>query len=424
MFRGKRFLLTHIWLRGFGGAELNILELATFLKRNGAEVEVFTFLLLSPLAEEFTKNGITVIDDIDHSFTVSDYDYIWCAQNILPPAIVQELMNKQTKLPKFAFFHMAALEDHVLEQPYIHQLETKLSSSALAISEEIIEKNLSRYFTENENIVLYQNPAPSEYGSYTFGRKTLKKIMVISNHPPKELLDLSEVFQEKDIVVDYYGVWSDKYELASPELFLNYDCVIGIGKNVQYCLTIGIPIYIYDHFNGPGFLNEENFALAEKHNFSGRGFEQLKRTSKEIAEEILVNFEKTREFQMDNLATFRDKFLMDHVIKRVIDYLDKQNKEIKAFDLPYASYVQAMILLIKNTVVRLDNDVVNLWKQIDVDKNEINILNEQLLALEENRDYWKSEQEKLYKEIGLIKVSRSYRFFEKLRQLRKRTKRK
>ncbi|MDW7798179.1 hypothetical protein SCQ32_01650 [Streptococcus canis] len=55
MYQGKRFLLTHIWLRGFSGAEINILELATFLKEAGAEVEVFTFLAKSPMLEEFQK---------------------------------------------------------------------------------------------------------------------------------------------------------------------------------------------------------------------------------------------------------------------------------------------------------------------------------------------------------------------------------
>jgi len=33
-----------------------------------------------------------------------------------------------------------------------------------------------------------------------------------------------------------------------------------------------VPVYLYDHFGGCGWLTEDNFALAEWHNFSGRGF--------------------------------------------------------------------------------------------------------------------------------------------------------
>lgn len=104
MYQGKRFLLTHIWLRGFSGAEINILELATYLKEAGAQVEVFTFLAKSPMLDEFQKNGIPVIDDSDYPFDVSQYDVVCSAQNIIPPAMIEALGKSQEKLPKFIFF--------------------------------------------------------------------------------------------------------------------------------------------------------------------------------------------------------------------------------------------------------------------------------------------------------------------------------
>ncbi|WNZ95418.1 hypothetical protein QYR60_05830 [Streptococcus iniae] len=148
MYKGKRFLLTHIWLRGFSGAEINILELATYLKKEGAKVEVFTFLASSPMIEEFQKRDISVIDDINYPFDINCYDVIFSAQNIIPSAIVNALGKKQEKCPKFIFIHMAALKEHVLEQPYIYGLEEKLSSATLAISEEIVQKNLKRFLRE------------------------------------------------------------------------------------------------------------------------------------------------------------------------------------------------------------------------------------------------------------------------------------
>ncbi|HFR3410750.1 TPA: glycosyltransferase, partial [Streptococcus suis] len=70
MFEEKRFLLTHIWLRGFGGAELNILELAEYLQQEGAIVEVFTYLFLEPMRSEFEKRNIKVITDREHVFSL------------------------------------------------------------------------------------------------------------------------------------------------------------------------------------------------------------------------------------------------------------------------------------------------------------------------------------------------------------------
>ena len=39
-------------------------------------------------------------------------------------------------------------------------------------------------------------------------------------------------------------------------------------------LQWGVPVYVYDYLGGPGYLTEANFSLAERNNFSGRGFEK------------------------------------------------------------------------------------------------------------------------------------------------------
>ncbi|HFR3829216.1 TPA: glycosyltransferase, partial [Streptococcus suis] len=125
MFEEKRFLLTHIWLRGFGGAELNILELAEYLQQEGAIVEVFTYLFLEPMRSEFEKRNIKVITDREHVFSLEDYDFIISCQNILPNSIVKSFREHHSKFPKILFLHMAALKSHVLEQPFVFGLESR-----------------------------------------------------------------------------------------------------------------------------------------------------------------------------------------------------------------------------------------------------------------------------------------------------------
>jgi hypothetical protein len=70
------------------------------------------------------------------------------------------------------------------------------------------------------------------------------------------------------MLIDAIG--SEKPAITSAELLDHYDCVISIGKTVQYCLVQGIPVFLYDRFGGPGYLNESNYELAEYYNFSGR----------------------------------------------------------------------------------------------------------------------------------------------------------
>ena len=88
---------------------------------------------------------------------------------------------------------------------------------------------------------------------------------MVSNHPPKELQEAMSLLSARgyqvDMLIDAIG--SEKPAITSAELLDHYDCVISIGKTVQYCLVQGIPVFLYDRFGGPGYLNESNYELAE-----------------------------------------------------------------------------------------------------------------------------------------------------------------
>lgn len=422
MFEEKRFLLTHIWLRGFGGAELNILELAEYLQQEGAIVEVFTFLFLEPMKSEFEKRKIKVITNREHVFSLENYDFIISCQNVLPNSIVKSFREQHSKFPKILFLHMAALESHVLEQPFVFGLESKLSSGTLSISQEVVDKNLNRFFKDIPKLLLYQNPVPVSYAiNISSNNRNLKKLLIISNHPPKELKEIQSCFESIGIIVDYAGVWSSKYELASPEMFAEYDCIVGIGKNVQYCLVLGKPIYVYDHFAGPGFLNSDNFELAEYHNFSGRGFEENQKSPQEIFEDILENYDEAKKFYTENVDFFRQKYQLSNVLPQLIEQIENDNKEIQLFSVEYSNYVLAMNTFIGDIVVRLENDVHNLWqgirdfeKRIDDLNLHIQYLNEMIVLKEQEVE----ENQLLIQELRLIYESKTYKlavFLQKIK---------
>ena len=417
--KGKRFLITHIWLRGYSGAEINILELAKYLKSKGGQVTIFTYSLLGVMKDEFSRESIPVITDFQHKFMLSDFDFIFSAQNILPNSLIDDLTRPHKHYPKFFFFHMAALADHVLEQPYINGLEEKLGSVILPISEEIIQNNLSRFNFKRDNLVLYPNPAPISFTEYSSKGEPpkLKKILVVSNHPPKEIKEMKSLFNEQSITVDYMGIWTDNYRLSTVEIFANYDCIVGIGKNAQYSLSMGVPIFVYDHFSGPGFLNESNFDETAWFNFSGRN-KQDRRTAIELVDEIIKGFEMAWKFQNSRVEEFKILYSFDTVINNLMIQANRNNKEIQLFPSEYASYVKAMNLLVKNQIVNPNNDVINLWDAVHQKDSQIDTL--QGLVSETNRIVANQSQkvDKLENELKLIKASKSYRFFEYLRKVR------
>ncbi|MEW6856332.1 hypothetical protein ABG752_11000 [Streptococcus iniae] len=96
-------------------------------------------------------------------------------------------------------------------------------------------------------------------------------------------------------------------------MIAGYDCVIGIGKNVQYCLAMGKPIYVYDHFKGPGYLTAENIEQAAFNNFSGRGFEKCRKTSQEIVSDLLAGYQSAQSFQKNILKNIETDILFQTI---------------------------------------------------------------------------------------------------------------
>lgn len=413
MFEGKRFLITHIWLRGFGGAEINILELSKYLSENGAKVDVFTFIAGEPLLSKFKDlKNTEIITDFEHDFKVEDYDYVISAQNILPNSIIRGLAKKRKKTPKFMFLHMSSLVEMPLEQPIIYGLEEKISSASLAISDKIIERNLSRFFENIPGPIIYPNPSPVEYSSLEMKKRDRVKIILsISNHPPEEIRKLKDILPKKGVQIDYIGVWSDRYELVDANLLKKYDAIIGIGKNAQYCLTAGIPVYVYDHYCGPGYLNENNYDAARNFHFSGRELEGVSKTAEEIANEIIEGYEKSFEFQSVNRDKFINQFSIDKIFPEIIERISDNKKDI-IFDEKYVEYVIAMNYLLKNNVAQKDNDSIEYKKMFEMWKAEAD-----KICAEKNK--LAAENDRLKSTISKISNSKFYKLGVKISSIKK-----
>ncbi len=259
------------------GSTVAVLEIADYLQHCGASVEVFAGSLGLPMSEEFSKRGIAVCVDEDKRYQLTDFDYIWINSQVFPLALVDQLRTvPQDKWPYFVFNHMSALDFAADEHPYLYMFEEKLSSLSVFVSEES-RKALARYYEQKiEPTALFPNASSDAFSGCGRPSKSLTRVAVITNHIPCEVIDAIGLLRQSGLQVDHIGAGGE-VKLVSPEVLSEYDSVISIGKTVQYCLMAGVPVYLYDHFGGFGYLDSHICDLAASRNYSGRGGRPLLR---------------------------------------------------------------------------------------------------------------------------------------------------
>ncbi len=114
-----------------------------------------------------------------------------------------------------------------------------------------------------------------------------------------------------------------EFKLITPEVLKDFDAVITIGRTVQYCLALGIPVYCYDRFGGPGWITESNIESASKFNFSGRCVDHFM-TSHEIVHNIIKGFKS-----IENEITFYKSYARSHYhLGHLIDSIDNQLSQL------------------------------------------------------------------------------------------------
>ena len=274
------------------------------------------------MKKEFEKRHIRLILDED-SPELDGADYVWVHHQVIPSRILDQL-TKNEPHPVFIFLHMSALPDLLIEQPYIFDLERRIATKSLFIAKEAISLAKDKYydFEKFHDVDLFPNPVPPAFLDPASPRENPKKILIVSNHPTPEVERAAELLSTDGIKTDLLGK-DGNYRLISPQILNKYDLVITIAKSVQYCLCMGIPVYIYDHFGGCGYLNSRNYNKAASHNFSGRGFQ--KKTAKLIASEILKGYKLALDYQLKNRQKFCDQFSLENNLERILSSL-KPNK--------------------------------------------------------------------------------------------------
>lgn len=324
---GTRVLVCHSIVHDIIGSTVVTLDLATALRDHGADVTVYATFVGEPASLLFAERGIQVLDDEGlGDLSWRDLDLVWVHSQVLPQRMVEELGEPWPEDgPAFVFLHMSALHYAPDEHPYIHQLEERLSSLSLFVSEQTRDQLLP-YYVDPPPHALYPNPTPRAFcASAPEPVEVPRRVLLVTNHADADLLGAREVLRARGLTVRHVGSSGEGQQFVTPELLAEHDVVVTIGKTVQYCLVSGQPVYVYDHFGGYGYLDEGSLPLARRHNFSGRGGER--RSSEQIADEILDGYGDAVAFHRDRRDAFIEELAIDRVLARVLDGLEPRRVE-------------------------------------------------------------------------------------------------
>lgn len=334
-----RVLILTNHMANISGSEIVALEVAESFMQLNCEVVLCANYINSPMKEVVKASNIPlVLSSLE--INPFDFDIIWSQHHVLSILIAKNINTATTK-PLIVYAHLSPYALIELPGPFIEML---LSDKILANSAETADK-LYELGMEKQKISVFHNAVTDSFFKNTKVLE-LKKILLVSNHPPLELLDAMQILSQKyNITISHIGI-DGLYKRLEDQDIENHDAIISIGKTVQYSIVGLRPVYCYDHFGGPGWITKENYELAEKFNYSGR-CTNIKKTSDEIVQDILTGFNRAN----DDISYIKESVQNRYLLKNYIQEILKAYKEYS----PNISFDDNQISLIKRESCLAEN---------------------------------------------------------------------
>lgn len=272
-----RILIATSQFKDLAGSEITVLEYAQEFKYMGHDVTIASFEEADTYSVICKEKDISVGIIQDESLSQSKWDIIWVFHSFTYYALFSLNAFKAQHVIFSSLSHYEPLESPPIETRHIDLFTTN--------SVENLNFFKSAYPDYEDRARVLPNSIPRDFlqDSPTLLADE-KKLIVVSNHVPEEVNAFAELLKNTGWHVDIYGI-EHKHQLITATDLKKYSACISIGKTVQYCLGLKIPVFCYDRFGGPGWITSKNIDRAEEFNFSGRCS-----NSKLSANEILGQF--------------------------------------------------------------------------------------------------------------------------------------
>ncbi len=308
-------LLTH-HLDSFAGSEINTYELSLTFKELGYIVEVGTFSYGYPIKQVFEQENINVKNLFLNNPDLNHYDLIW-AQHA--PVLLHVLFYLNIKYDYLIFSSLSPYEPLEVAPVYLEQN----ISLFLANSQETREKMIEEGVDENKIHVL-TNSVREDFYNFKKNKEdanNFQSVAIVSNHVPLEIYELQKLLLAENMKCTIYGIGNIE-KFITPQILSQYDLVITIGKTVQYALAMRIPVYVYDHFGGDGWVTLEKIDILEKYNFSGR-YSKTKLTASEIYQELISGYSRILGDTNELYKVSYERYSFQNNLQKILSLLKK-----------------------------------------------------------------------------------------------------
>ena len=305
----KKVLIINYFYANFTGSEILTKQIAEYFEKKEYDVYIASLFFGESLIK-ITNSNIKYINILTVDEIVETFEIVWSHHSVVLSFCI---FNLNLKYKKLILSVLSPYEPMEALPPYYSLVDLIIANSHET-------KEMLLYETNNnlKQIEIFHNSVEKSFFRAPKKDYILKKVAVISNHIPQEVRELEGLLNVMNIDIHLYGKL-DTYIEITPEIIQDYDLIITIGKTVQYAFASSVPVYVYDHFGGPGFLSPLNYLVEEKYNFSGRGNPVIK-TSTVIFNEIINYYSKS----IIDLAFFHNIALAKYDMnKNITSNIDK-----------------------------------------------------------------------------------------------------
>lgn len=317
----KKALIITNHMFEYAGSEILAMEVSELLQTMGYKVEIAAHIFSKQIHEALCLKNFKLINNLNE-ITLDSYDFIWAQHFLVPLCFDFNTYSNEQSKPFFSVHLSPFVRLELIGLSALNNIVTNI----VANSEETKNELNSIYLTEKP-VLNMLNAAPKKFFLQKQKKRILKKILIVSNHIPKEIFDAANILASKGIIINIFGLKQANYRRIEPKDIKEADVVISIGKTVQYSILSKKPIYCYDQFGGPGYILNSNYKKALSFNFSGRCCRR-KIEGEEIADEILSNYDKALKDIEDISINESENLILENFILKNINNKKKIKIEV------------------------------------------------------------------------------------------------
>lgn len=261
-----RILIANHQFWRYSGSEIHALQLAEHFADQGAEVVLAGVSRVPWLVREIEAKGVKFVSlrQIWRERRTG-YDIVWTHHETVF-FLLHVLVAIRCRLAVHGILSSSVKLERVPDVPPIG-----LSQNLALLANSAETRDAAETASGQVGIGVLLNIVPEPFRAHPKRTHSsqLRRVVVVSNHIPDELLAAKPLLRDRGVEVEFFGV-GHRYVLIDHTSLVDFDVVVTIGKTAQYALVQGIPLFLYDKFGGPGYIDPDLFDRHEARNFSGR----------------------------------------------------------------------------------------------------------------------------------------------------------